>query len=283
MSETRTHTSFSQSGVGHKATINNDNCLKLLSYNVQVGIGSHSYRDYITQSWRHILPDSRRQANLTEIAHWLSAYDIVALQEVDAGSMRTHFINQVAYLAQKGGFPHWHYQQNRHIGKMAAHANGLLAKHPVDHVVYHKLPGRIAGRGALQVAFGQGNHQLIVLSVHLALSPRARQKQLAYISELLLGFRYFVVMGDMNCDPASTASQFNKYGLGAHLDENYQPTFPRWKPKHQFDQIWVSNNLEIVSSEVIDLGVSDHLPIAMEIKIPDELCQLKSLPTAHLN
>jgi len=260
-----------------------DNHLKLMSYNVQVGIGSHSYRDYVTQSWRHILPDSRRQANLTEIAHWLSDYDIVALQEVDAGSMRTHFVNQVAYLAQKGGFPHWHHQQNRHLGKWAAHSNGLLAKHRVDHVVYHKLPGRIAGRGALQATFGEGQEQLVILSVHLALSPRSRRKQLAYISHLLLEHPYFVVMGDMNCDQLQTQTEFAKYGLNVISDWSFQPTFPRWKPKHQLDQIWVSDNLEIIKSEVVDLGVSDHLPITMEIEMPKALRQVKQIPAQYIN
>jgi endonuclease/exonuclease/phosphatase family metal-dependent hydrolase len=257
--------------------------LKLMSYNVQVGIGSHSYRDYVTQSWRHILPDTRRQVNLTEIAHWLSDYDIVALQEVDAGSMRTHFINQVAFLAQKGGFPHWHHQQNRHLGKWAAHSNGLLAKHPVAKVLYHKLPGRMAGRGALQATFGEGDQQLVVLSVHLALNARTRRKQLAFISQLLKKYRYFILMGDMNCDQLHAQTEFTKCGLSVKADWSFQPTFPRWKPKHQLDQIWVSDNLKIIKSEVVDLGVSDHLPITMEIEMPKALSQVKELPAQYIN
>jgi endonuclease/exonuclease/phosphatase family metal-dependent hydrolase len=260
-----------------------DNHLKLMSYNVQVGIGSHSYRDYVTQSWRHILPDTRRQVNLTEIAHWLSDYDIVALQEVDAGSRRTHFVNQIAFLAQKGRFPHWHHQQNRHLGKWAAHSNGLLAKLPVEQVVYHKLPGRIAGRGAIQATFGRGEDKLIVLSVHLALNARSRRKQLAFIAQLLLKYRYFVIMGDMNCDQLQAQTEFTKSGLRVNADWSFQPTFPRWKPKHQFDQIWVSDNLKIISSEVVELGVSDHLPIAMEIEIPNSLWQVDSLPAQYIN
>ena len=259
------------------------NRLKLLSYNIQVGIGSHSYRDYLTQSWRHILPDSRRQVNLTEIAHWLAEYDIVALQEVDAGSLRTHFINQVAYLAEKGGFPHWHHQQNRFIGRLAAHSNGLLAKHPVEHIVHHQLPGRIKGRGALQATFGTGDQQLMVLSVHLALSPKARRKQLNYICELLVKHPFFVIMGDMNCSQQSAATEFAKHGLSITVGNSLHPTFPRWKPKHHFDQIWVSSNLNVIDCQVMDLGVSDHLPIAIEIEIPDSLQSIKGIPTKYLN
>ncbi len=249
------------------------NRLRLLSYNVQVGIGCHHYSDYLTQSWRHILPDYRRQENLAEIAHWLTHYDIVALQEVDAGSLRTHYVNQVAFLAKVGGFPYWHLQQNRHFGRFAAHSNGLLAKRQVDQIIHHKLPGKIKGRGALQANFNCGNKQLLVLTVHLALSQQARKKQLAYICDLLSQNPYFVLMGDMNCEQAELHDEFAKHGLETKYNEHCFPTFPRWKPKYQFDQILVSNNLRIVSSQVIDLGVSDHLPIAMEIEMPTELTE----------
>jgi len=264
-------------------TSNAGNRLKLLSYNIQVGIDSHRYSDYVTQSWRHVLPDSKREKNLIKIALWLSAYDIVALQEVDAGSIRTHFINQIAFLARKGGFPHWHHQQNRYFGKLAAHSNGLLAKRPAEQVVHHRLPGKIAGRGALQATFVYGDCQLLVLSVHLALSSLARQKQLAYICELLLGCRYFVVMGDMNCPQSQAQAEFAKYGLAVKGGNRFQATFPRWNPKHHFDQIWVSENLRIVNCEVVKQGVSDHLPVAMEIEIPEALCSIKSVSEQYLS
>lgn len=269
--------------IAGKLNQNTNNRLKLLSYNAQVGIGCYRYSDYVTQSWRHILPDTQRQENLAQIADWLADYDIVALQEVDAGSIRTQFINQVAFLAERGGFPHWHHQQNRRFGKLAAHSNGLLTKHPVDSVVRHKLPGKIAGRGALQATFGRGDCQLLVLSVHLALSFQARQKQLAYISELLLGCPYFIIMGDMNCTQLQAEREFAKYGLKVNAGERFQPTFPRWQPKHHFDQIWVSESLRIIRCEVKDLGVSDHLPITMEIEIPDKLCEIKSVPESYLS
>jgi endonuclease/exonuclease/phosphatase family metal-dependent hydrolase len=259
------------------------NRLRLLSYNVQVGIGSHNYSDYLTQSWRHILPDFRRQENLAEVAHWLTHYDIVALQEVDAGSLRTHYVNQVAFLAKVGGFPYWHLQQNRHFGRFAAHSNGLLAKHPVKHIVHHQLPGKLKGRGALQADFVYDDKQLLVLSVHLALGQQARKKQLAYIGELLSQCPYFVLMGDMNCEQAELYNELNKNGLETNYNEQYFPTFPRWKPKYQFDQILVSNNLRIISNQVIDLGVSDHLPIAMEIEIPSKLSEYKNPKTSPID
>jgi len=235
---------------------------------LQVGIDSHRYSDYVTQSWRHILPDSKRTNNLRNVANWLSNYDIVALQEVDAGSLRTQFINQIAFLADQGGFPHYHQQQNRHIAGIAAHSNGILSKFPSSHAIHHKLPSRIPGRGALQVTYGSGQHQILVLSVHLSLSHKARLQQLGYIAEILNKTPYFIIMGDMNCPVGDVANTLGRLGLKIKHGKNIKPTFPRWKPKHSFDQILVSESLNIIRSEVLNLGVSDHLPISMEIEIP---------------
>ena len=255
--------------------------IKLLSYNLQVGIDSHGYRDYVTQSWRHLLPDSKRASNLRRAANWLSSYDIVALQEVDAGSLRSQFVNQVAFLANEGGFPHYHQQQNRRVAGLAAHSNGLLSKFASSHAIHHRLPGKIPGRGALEVTFGSGSRQVLVLSVHLSLSHSARKLQLKYIAELVKEIPFFVIMGDMNCPTYKVSQAFDKLGLKVKQSKHSSPTFPRWNPKHCFDQIWVSDSLNIIKSEVLDLGVSDHLPISMEIEIPDSHQQ--SIPRKHLN
>ena len=42
--------------------------------------------------------------NLDKIAQLIKEFDIVALQEVDAGSLRSQFINQTEYLAKKADF-----------------------------------------------------------------------------------------------------------------------------------------------------------------------------------
>lgn len=263
------------------STFQQNQRLKLLSYNLQVGIESHSYGDYVTQSWRHLLPDSTRAGNLSNVADWLSNYDIVALQEVDAGSLRSQFINQVAFLADRGGFPHYHQQQNRRVAGLAAHSNGLLSKFASKHVIHHKLPGRIPGRGALQVNFEAGSNQILVLSVHLSLSHKARKLQLKYIAELLTEIPFFIIMGDMNCPTHKVSQEFESLGLKVQQGRQASPTFPRWKPKHCFDQIWVSQSLNIIKTEVLDLGVSDHRPISMEIEIPDE--RPATIPSQFIN
>src|SRR5690606_39930461 len=74
--------------------------LRLLTFNIQVGINTSSYHHYLTRSWQHFLPNRRRYENLDRIATLLSQYDVVALQECDGGSLRSGYINQVQYLAE---------------------------------------------------------------------------------------------------------------------------------------------------------------------------------------
>ena len=57
--------------------------LKLLSYNIQVGISTNRHFDYIAQSWKHFIPHTARHENLKSIARLIQGFDIVGLQELD--------------------------------------------------------------------------------------------------------------------------------------------------------------------------------------------------------
>lgn len=245
--------------------------MRLLSYNLQVGIETHGYGDYLRQSWRHLLPDSKRQIHLNHLASWLKDYDIVALQEVDVGSLRSQYINQVEFLAKQGGFPHYYQQQNRQLAGVAAHANGILSKMASSHSIEHKLPGKLPGRGALQVSYQIAGKEVLVLSVHLALGKRARNQQLRYLAETVQDHEHFVIMGDMNCTGQQAECELMKYGLNVHRAVEHLLTFPRWQPKYSFDQIWVSQGLKVVARKSPNFGVSDHRPISIEIEIPSKM------------
>ena len=54
----------------------------------------------------------------------------------------------------------------------------------------HPLPGP-AGRGAILLRLGEGEDAVAVVMMHLALGARVRTRQLAYIRELLSGYRHW--------------------------------------------------------------------------------------------
>lgn len=245
--------------------------LRILSYNVQVGIRTSHPRHYITGSWKHILPCPKRLKNLDVIARDISDFDIVGLQEVDAGSIRSNFINMAEYLAGRAEFPFWHHQVNRNLGRFAKHSNGILSHYKPAEVIDLRLPGLIPGRQAILTRYGSGKDSLGVIVVHLALSKRARLMQLEYISEIVNDFPHAIVMGDMNCRCHSDEMQllFNKTRLREPLEDLH--TFPSWRPMYNIDHILVTSELKVRSAKALESPMSDHLPITTEIELPPGL------------
>lgn len=245
--------------------------LKVASFNIQTGISTSSYREYITGSWRHMLPSSRRLANLNRIARLLLPFDIVGLQEVDGGGARSHHIVQTEYLAVRAGFSHWHNQVNRRIGTIALHSNGLLSRIEPDFVHDFKLPG-FPGRGALLAKFGATADEALHLCIlHLALSRRARLKQLAFVSELIRDLPHIILMGDLNCEPRSPEMRFLTATTPLCDPVSEIKTFPSWRPDKMLDHILVTPELQVDHVQVLNCACSDHLPIAMEITLPQAL------------
>jgi len=242
--------------------------LKLLSYNIQAGIATNGYRHYLTHSWKHLLPCPKRLDNLSRIASLIGGFDIVGLQEVDAGSLRSGFINQTEFLAIEGRFPYWYDQTNRNLGKFAQHSTGLLSRLCPAEVTQVKLPGMIPGRGALTVRFGHGADALILVIAHLALGRRARFRQLECIAEIIGDYRHAIVMGDMNCGSDSREIDWLVKHTVLREPTHHLPTFPSWRPSRNLDQILVSPSLKVERIEALDYPFSDHLPIVMEVALP---------------
>ena len=249
-----------------------DGLLRLLSFNVQVGINTQRYHHYLTRGWQHLLPHAGRAGNLQRIGDLLADFDLVALQEVDGGSLRSGFVNQVEHLAREGAFPYWYQQLNRNLGRFAQHSNGLLSRYAPDLLEDHKLPGILPGRGAILTQFGQGEESLLVVMMHLALSTKGRANQLAYVRERIADHRHVVLMGDMNTHAEDLLEHSPL--KGANLQAPDLPgTYPSWRPARVLDHILISPSLEIDRVDVLPQAISDHLPVAMHIKLPTSLCQ----------
>lgn len=249
--------------------------LKLLSYNIQAGVDTQHYREYVTQSWKQVLPHRERLHNLNRIAAVIREYDVVGLQEVDSGSLRTGFVDQTAYLASQAGFPHWYKQVNRNLGKLAQHSNGLLSRMRPTEISEYKLPG-LPGRGAILCNFG-GAEGLSICIIHLALGRRARLRQVAFISELVSGLRHVVIMGDLNCSCMSKELRYLTESARLREPTCDKSTFPSWQPVRKLDHILVSETLSVENARVVDYPLSDHLPIGIDIIIPAELDLKRSI------
>lgn len=244
--------------------------LRLLSYNIQAGISTRRYHHYVTGSWKHLLNHPRRQQNLDRIASLLHEYDLVGLQEADAGSLRTGDVNLTEYLAKRAGFPHWYDRANRNMGRLAQHSLGMLSRFQPDDVQGHELPGP-PGRGALTARFGTDGNALMVVILHLALGRRARKLQLEFLREINLIYPHMVVMGDMNFPSHSQEMRSIVRSTSLRGPTQDLKTFPSWRPRRSIDHILVSEDLEVETTRVLSLPVSDHLPLCMDVRLPNNV------------
>jgi endonuclease/exonuclease/phosphatase family metal-dependent hydrolase len=250
--------------------------LRLLSCNILAGASVQRYSEYVTRSINAVLPGRNKMDNLDRLAEVLPQFDVIGLQEADAGSLRSGFLNQTRYLAEASGLPFWSFQPNRAMARLAHSANGLITRLEPHSVLDFPLPSRIPGRGALLVRYGAGAEALAVMIAHLSLSAQARARQLAFIGEVLHDYPNAMLMGDLNTDATSAEMQplFARCALQPPAQPT--PTFPSWKPRKALDHILLSSSLQLERVWTLPQAFSDHLPLAAEIRLPAPLA-----PRAH--
>lgn len=239
--------------------------LRLLSYNIQVGIHTRRFHDYLINAWQHVWPTHKREHNLQQIAELIRHFDLIALQEVDGGSFRTKHINQIHYLAKAADKKYWHQQLNRDL-PFAQHSNAVIGDVKPIRVDNHKLPG-VKGRGAIAYEIDSKSEPIAVIVAHLALGKKTQDQQLEYIREVINPYKNIILMGDMNTDVKRilTKSALKDCNLKT---AHHHATYPSWQPTKCFDQILVSDHIEITRMGVLDFVLSDHLPVAIEIELP---------------
>lgn len=237
--------------------------LRLLSCNMQAGSSTRAYREYVTRSWSHVLPNGKR-LNLDGLAQLAAPFDVVGLQESDPGSLRSGFTNQADYLAERARFPFWSHQGNRRIARIAGSGNALLSRLEPSELFDYALPGRIAGRGVLLARFGQGDDSWLLAVTHLSLGARSRQLQLDFLAELLGDAGRVVLMGDFNCSPEAPEMQVLYRRTRLQPPPRPVSTFPSWAPQRSLDHLLCAG-FQVREYRALPAAGSDHLAVAAEI------------------
>ena len=251
--------------IEHSSSIE-QNQFQIMTFNIQAGLNSKAYADYVKSSVSQFLPSEPNLPHITAIADLIKSYDFIGLQELDAGSYRSGHLNQLSFLAKHGSFEFWHQQLNRNFGRFGQYSNGLLSRFTPFQVEDHRLPG-LPGRGAIIAKYqlSSGGH-ITVCCVHLALSEKARHRQLQYLKELLAVEKNLILMGDMNClKEHLDSSPLGDLNLQSPAQQS--PSYPSWGPVRSIDHILLSENLRISHTEVICSTLSDHCPVAMTITL----------------
>ena len=243
-----------------------DKSLRLLTYNIQVGLHTRDYGHMVSGAWRHFWPSRDQQANLERIAELIADYDFVAIQEADAGSLRTRAMNQIEFLAERAGFNHCGYIVTRDLQPVARHCHGWLSRVAPTAQESHILPARIPGRAAMRLHFGPEWDELTLVAAHLSLGARDRRRQLDYLADLAGTRQRTVLMGDLNSgsDFLRTHPALRARGF---LPAPHAPkTYPSWRPRRALDQVLHTRDVELIRVDALPLHLSDHAPLAIQLR-----------------
>ncbi|MDE1918750.1 MAG: endonuclease/exonuclease/phosphatase family protein [Sphingomonadales bacterium] len=240
--------------------------MKLLTWNIQAGIGTRRYRDYLLHAHRQLIHTPAKTLALHDIAGQISPYDLVCLQEIDLGGRRSGFRSQIETIAALSGHAHVAVQLNRVVPGISRHGNAILSHWPLHMVEDLKLPGLVAGRGCLIVDVA-GPVALRLACLHLSLGAAAQRAQLAAVAKAMGHGPRWLAMGDFNCRAASAPLRMFCAQTGAALPARATPTYPSWRPRRDYDHILASADLLISDYQAQPVHLSDHLPVTARITL----------------
>jgi len=244
--------------------------MKILLYNIAYGTGgAHSFYGQIANIHNYIRTSHRHLTHITEFIEQ-EKVDIVGLVEVDTGSYRTGYKNQVDIISNHLNMFH-HYSIkygkrsiNRKFPILNKQANAVLSKEKAQTAEYLYFPAG-AKRLIIKLNFKEFNFYLI----HLSLQRRTRKKQIQFLIENIKNTKPVIIAGDLNTFTGEEEISDLKQQLNLiNPNSEQKPTHPSWKPKRQLDYILCSNSLTIEACEIPSIKHSDHLPLIVTIKDP---------------
>jgi len=241
----------------------------VMTFNIAHGRGS---------SFNQIFVRTRTiKRNLNSIAAYLKAEspDIVGLQEVDEDADWSGNINQVAYIAERAGYPYFEIGvNNKKEGKLKLkYGNAILSKFPIIRHENHPFGDSKLGEKGFLVADIQLYEQKVTVAVvHLDFKfSKNRKKQIKkMIKRLKDSQNSLIVLGDFNCtlNGKEDTLEYLERALDLKALENgnsENSTYPAKNPRKRIDHVFVNPSLKITSLQSISIILSDHLPVLTEI------------------
>lgn len=236
--------------------------IKILTYNIHSCIGTDRVLD---------------PGRIAEVIAGAGA-DIIALQEVDVGRMRTKGIDQAHAIAEQLNM-----RSHFHAALTVAeeqYGDAILTALPTRFVKSGPLPSRGEMRGALWVEIDIDGQRINVINTHLGLGGRERVMQ----AGALLGAEWLghpdckalptILCGDFNAVPRSGAYRLltRSWGNGQRQAmPRAGATFPSRLPLLRLDHVFTSQEIEVedvrVLRDPLSRVASDHLPLAATLRI----------------
>ena len=209
--------------------------------------------------------------------------DIVALQEIDVGRVRTDSADQAQVIADHLGMD-VHFHGALHLER-ERFGDAVLTHLPMRLIKAADLPRLPLSptsepRGALWVEIKAFGKKIQFINTHLSLRGRERRAQVeSLLSRHWLGHPKCqtptILCGDFNLQPNSREWQTLNTALSdvqnATLDHIPQKTFASRLPTLRIDHIFIDNALQAIGVQIPNNALarvaSDHLPLIADIRL----------------
>ncbi|MDP3491436.1 MAG: endonuclease/exonuclease/phosphatase family protein [Phenylobacterium sp.] len=226
-----------------------------------------------------------RRLDVSRVADVIAALepDIVALQELDVGRMRTNGVDQAHEIAQRLEMA-FHFHPAMKVEE-ELYGDAILTRHPERKIKSAALPGhervsQLEPRGALWVSVDLEGRDLQIFNTHLGLVPREQQNQAA----ALAGPQWLghpdrkgptILLGDFNVTSASQVYRIlsEKLRPARRHAQKKSPsaTFPSVLPVLRIDHLFVSDEVRVLDVfapyDPLTRIASDHLPLVMDFEL----------------
>lgn len=245
--------------------------IRILSYNIHKGF-SLTNRDFILDGIRNALRDMN--ADILFLQEVLGHHDDKKCKIPDWETAI-----QFEYLADTV-WPHFAYGKNA-IYPEGHHGNAILSKFPIVDWSNHKIStNRFEHRGLLKakVQIPGTGQELLLANTHLDLTQTGRDQQAGVLIEHMQAEDKlpWILVGDFNDWNKKISPRLEK-SLGAmevfkSLHGKYPPTFPSIYPVLSLDRVYVHRMIPISANALREKHwkkLSDHLPLLVEVEIPD--------------
>ena len=231
----------------------------------------------------HAGKDASSRANLEDIAALIRSTDadVVLLQEVDRGTKRSGYVDQLKILGDLTKY-------STAFGRSLDYDGGqygiaALSRQPISREATEPLPiqppqpragGSYEPRAALTIATSTRIGALTAINTHLDSSKdeHYRLQESAHIAAMtrrVAREQLLVAGGDFNAEPTSAAyaqviaaglkDAWKECGAGDGL------TYPADRPVKRIDYLFLAAGLRCSKAEVIDTTVSDHRPLLVTL------------------
>lgn len=213
-----------------------------------------------------------RRLDIARIAEVIieSRADIVLLQELDVGRIRTGRVDQAAEIAACLGMrPHFHPALQLNDEQ---YGDAILTALPSRLIHAAALPSVGEPRGAIWVEVVVCGHPVQVVNTHLGLGRKERMLQTNHLlGKDWLGHaaqsdRPRIFGGDLNAIPFSAV--FKTLNTSLHTGrkpDGLRPTFPSRFPLLRLDHLFCDHGVDLLDLSVLSTPLarvaSDHLPL----------------------